>query len=225
MTICHNRSDRNGSFTESLLQCSPRGAQPSTEGWHTHFPVGEREAGGASRRRTHSASRRRRSTASPSASGSAWGPSPRCGRLPAARFLRGATALQGSGAATTAAMPLTSPARQSSRHAADVTGRVTRYVIAKPPKAGGGSARDRWATGRRYWVLSRGPYGAGAPGGREGVRPGRSGCRVPAPDHRRTSLGPCAHPDWPPAVPSGCQGLFRSHKTITTSSGPLRTSC
>lgn len=126
MTICYNRSGGNGSFTKSLLQYNPRGAQPSQACWHTHFPVGETLAEVASRRHTHSASSRRRSTASLSASGSAWGSSP-CrgrlpGRLPAARFLRRATALHGSEAATTAAMSLTSPARQSGRHAADVTG-------------------------------------------------------------------------------------------------------
>lgn len=211
MTSCRNRSDGNGSFTESLLQCDPRGTQPSPAGWHTHFQVRETEAGVASRRCTHSASRRRRSTASPSASGSAWDSSPRRGRLPAVRFLRGATALQGSGAATTAAMPLTSPARaRAAAMPATSQARVTTYVIAKPPQAGGGSARDRGASGRRYRVLPRGPDGAQAPGGRAGVRLVRSGRRVPAPDHRGTSLRSRAHRDGPPAVPLGCQGLFRS---------------
>lgn len=223
--MCYNRSGGNGSFTKSLLQCNPRGAQPSQACWHTHFPVGETQAEVASRRHTHSASSRRRSTASLSASGSAWGSSPCRGRLPASRFLRRATALHGSEAATTAAMSLTSPARQSSRHAVDVTGRVTPYVIAKPPQAGGGSARDCRAVGRRYWVLSRGPYGAQALGGRKGVRPGRSGCRVPAPDHRGTPPSPRA-PGLPSCCPLRLPGPLQVPiRRSLTSSGPLRTSC
>lgn len=128
MPSCRNCSNGNGSFIERLLQCNQTGAQHSPEGWHTHFPVGV-----ASTRCTHSASRRRRSTASPSGSGSGsgsvWGPrtrpSSRRGRLPAERFFRGATALQGSGAATVAAMPLTSPLRARAA-AAQLASRHTR---------------------------------------------------------------------------------------------------
>lgn len=118
---------------------------------------------------THSASRRRRSTASPSGSGSGsvWGPwtcsSSRRGRLPAERFFRGATALQGSGAATVAAMPLTSPLRARAA-AAQLVSRHTSHVNAKPLEAGGGTARDRGAAERRYRVLGCCRAGRSEPG-------------------------------------------------------------
>lgn len=178
---------------------------------------------------THSASRRRRRTASPSASGSARAPRARPwsrrGRLlPAGRFFRGATALQGSGAAT-AAMPPTSPPR--ARAPALPLASPARVALARhrqaPLEAGGGAARDRRAAGRRYRVLSRRPSGARAPGGRAGGRacdPGGEGRSFPAP----TALSPAPDPSRPlPTPPSpdhppgghlpGCQGLLRSLPT------------
>lgn len=165
----------------------------------------------ASRRCTHSASRRRRNTASPSASGSAWDPSPRCGRLPAARFLRGATALHGSGAATAAAMPLTSPAR------ARAAAMPRRHRLAShrtsspsPHRREVGPCVTAGRLGAGIGCCPAGQTELGLPAGGAGVRPGRSGCSDSASDHRGTSLRPRAHRDRPSAIPSWCQGLFRS---------------
>lgn len=120
--------------------------------------------------------------------------------------------------------------RQSGRRAADVTGCVTPHVIAKPPPAGGGSARDRGAAGRAQ-VSGVFPRAARqSPGSRwAGGRASLIHAIGPQGSGLLTSEGLPSVPARTRTVPLpvllGCHGLFRSLTQSLTSSGPLRTRC